>query len=220
MDYTSILKQTFLFKNLDDKTISDLLSENSPQVVSYKRGDRVYSSTNFKAVGFILDGRCEIRRDRNDGSKIVLNTLSQYDSFGILSIFSDDEFPTQIYATKNSQVMYFSDAQINHFVNNYSQISLNLIKFLTGRISFLNKKITTFSGACVEEKLAAFLLCEIEKHSSNTFPFNYQKTADEINAGRASVYRAIGSLTKENIILIADKQINIINRPLLERIIQ
>ena len=106
------------------------------------------------------------------------------------------------------------------FVNNYSQISSNIIKFLANRISFLNKKIATFSGSRVEDRLAAYLLNEVEKRAALEFPFNCNKTAEEINAGRASVYRAIASLEEAELITMSEKIIYIKDREGLERIVK
>lgn len=212
------LRSTFLFRGVGDEALNTLLSENPPYTVSYKRGDAVYSSSDRRLVGFIMNGECEIRRTRSDGSRVVLNNLREKDSFGILSVFSREEFPTQIFALRNSQILYFSESQIKHFVNNYSQIATNLIDFLVGRVNFLNKKIATFSGTRVEDRLSAFLLCQTHEYGSDSFPFNCQKTAEEINAGRASVYRALTSLEEAGLILLDNKKIYIKDRDGLERI--
>ena len=212
------LKQSFLFKGLSDDLMRSILSSNEPIVRTFKRGELIYSSeSSEKLVGFITSGKCEVRLDRNDGSKTLLNSIGEGGSFGILSIYSEEQFPTRIYAAKNSEVLFFNSDQIEYFVNNYSQISLNLINFMAERISFLNKKIATFSGIRVEDRLASFLISERERHSSNTFPFNCQKTSEEINAGRASVYRAISSLEELGLIKLSDKQIEILDPQGLER---
>ncbi len=219
MDTITILKQSFLFSGISEETIGNILKQSPPRLLIFKRGELVYSSSNEEnMVGIILSGRCEIRLERSSKSKTVLNILCESDSFGVLSVYSADEFPTQIYATKNSDILVFTAEQIREFANNYSQISANIIKFLANRISFLNKKIVTFSGCRVEDRLAVFLLCESERYKAPIFPFNCNKTSEEINAGRASVYRAISSLEADGFILLSDKTIQIIDPQGLERI--
>lgn len=211
------LKKTFLFKGVAEEALNTLLANQAPRVVNYKRGEIVYSSADERLVGFIVSGECEIRRDKHDGSRVVLNLLHENDSFGILSVFSNEEFPTQIFALRSSEILYFSEAQIKHFVNNDLQIATNLIDFLVGRVNFLNKKIATFSGTRVEDRLSAFLLCQADEYCCNSFPFNCQKTSEEINAGRASVYRAIATLEAAGLIKLENKKIYIIDRKGLER---
>ena len=218
MEITKILSQSFLFQGINEDMLSRIIEGSPPTVISFKRGDLVYSSSKLRSVGFILSGRCEIRLDKSDGTKTVLNILEQSDSFGILSVYSSDEFPTQVYATKNSEIVFFTDEQIKYFVNNYSHISSNLIAFLANRISFLNKKIATFSGSRVEARLAAFLLTERAKYQSDSFPFNAKKTSEKINVGRASVYRGIDALEELSLIELVDKKIYIKDLFGLERI--
>ena len=216
---TEILAKSFLFKGLDQKTISKIIESNPPKITGYKRNDLIYPSQSpDEAVGFVIQGKCEIRTLRADSGKTVINILSPGDSFGILSVFSDDDFPTEVYATVNSYVLFFSKAQINDFVNSYSQISTNIITFLAERVNFLNRKIATFSAKNVESKLASFIFDECEKQSSDTIIFNAKKTSEEIGAGRASVYRALSSLQDSGLIIFTNKQIQVINKKDLERI--
>lgn len=216
---TEILSKSFLFKGLDTKTLSGIIEANQPKINSYKRNDLIYPNQNpEEAVGFIMQGNCEIRKPRTDSGKTVINILSPGDSFGILSVFSDDDFPTEVYATVNSTVLFFSKEQIVDFANNYSQISTNIITFLAERVNFLNRKIATFSAKSVESKLASFILDECEKQSSDTIIFNAKKTSEEIGAGRASVYRALSSLQDSGLIVFTNKQIQVTNKNDLERI--
>jgi hypothetical protein len=92
-----------------------------------------------------------------------------------------------------------------------------LIEFLTEKIEFLNKKIATFSSDSVEEKLASYLLMKSEKLGC-AFPFNCKVGAEFINAGRASLYRGISSLSDKKLIKLENKKIYILDLPGLERI--
>ena len=213
----SFLQGTFLFCNLEIDEISALIEKCPPQIEDFKRCDMIYSSIAGARLGMVVDGKCEVRKDKADGSRVVLNMLECGDSFGILSVLTNDEFPTSIFALKNSTILFFSSDQIDYFVNNSSQISRNIINFLANRIVFLNKKIATFSGTRVEDRLAAYLLSKRQLNNSNVFAFNCQKTAEEINAGRASIYRALDALEQEGLIKFDNKKIYISDPNGLER---
>ena len=130
------IKSCFVFKGVDEKVLERLLKANPPKIVSYKRGDTVYSSAEEKLVGFVINGKCEIRRIKPDGSKTVLNSLSKNGSFGILSVFSDEEFPTQIFALTNCEILYFTDEQMKYFVNNNLHFPRNPKKMLKIKATF------------------------------------------------------------------------------------
>ena len=218
MEIYDILSKSFLFSGIEKEELHRLIAGKYPEIKSYKRGELVYSSADpERKVGFVASGKCEIRIDRQDGSKTLLNSLTSSDSFGVLSVYSEEEFPTQIYAAVGSSVIFFSAEQIEFFVNQNAQISANLIRFLAERISFLNKKIATLSQGRVEDKLASELLLESKKCASDEFDFNCSKTGEIIGAGRASVYRALSSLEAEGLIKFDNKKIYILDRKGLER---
>ena len=211
------VKKLFLFENLSDESIESLLSEISPQSATFSRGETVYSKTEDKKIGLILEGKCEVRHSRSDGSSVVINFLSDGDSFGVLSAFSDNEFPTEIVATISTKVVFFEKKDVIALINNHSDIAMNLINFLVNRIEFLNKKIVTFSGGSVEEKLTSYILSEA-KQKGEIFDFNRKKAAEAISAGRASVYRALDSLVESGVIKYDSKKIYILDLKGLERI--
>lgn len=221
MKIKEFLKQTFIFSGVSDALIDEMLAVSKPRLILFKRGELVYSNIMpQRLVGLVIKGKCEVRREKSDGGKVVLNALTETDTFGVLSVFSPEQFPTQIYAVKNTEILFFSANEIITFATTQPQVSLNIIRFLVDRLQFLNKKIATFSGTRVEDRLASFLINECEKHGSEEFPFNCLKTAEEINAGRASVYRVLSAFEQEGLIYVMDKQINILDLEGLERIIQ
>lgn len=213
------LSNFFLFRDLDQKTIEHILFNYPPEIIFFKRGEIVFPTIRKSdGVGIVLEGKCEVRRTRCDSNNVVLNVLAPYDSFGILSVFSNDKFPTDIFASTNSKIMFFTKDQIIEIVNNYSQISMNLIQFLANRVSFLNEKIATFSESTVEKKLALYILNEVNKLNAFDFPLNVKKCSEEINVGRASVYRALSSLVDTGFISFNNKKIYINNLDGIERI--
>ena len=103
-------------------------------------------------------------------------------------------------------------------VENYPSVSLAIISFMSDRIEFLNNKVATFSADSVEEKFILYLIEESKKADSLSISLNLAKTARILNAGRASVYRAIESLEKLSLIKLENKKIIISDLRGLERI--
>ena len=179
-----------------------------------------YSPDEFKSkMGFVLDGSCVVERQRTDGVSIPLNQLSAGDAFGVISVFSDSgEFPTFIKAKKEATILFFDKSDVFYLVKNEPEIALNIIGFLGDRIAFLNNKISTFSADNTEQKVAKFLIYEVKKQGALSFDFNCKKTSEALNIGRASLYRAIDSLTQDGIVKLENKIINIPDLDGLERI--
>ena len=219
--YSSFLKNTFLFNGMEETDISSLLACISPEEITYQKGDVIFSPDGFeRKLGFVLRGECVVGR-HTGGSFVPLNTLKKGNSFGILTVFSAyDEFPTLIKAKNSCTVLFFSADSTRELVEKNPIVSMNVIEFLAKKISFLNQKVAAFSGGSVEEKLAGYILELKRKENSLSFDFNKKKSAEALNCGRASLYRAISSLEDAGFVSFDNKKI-IINDPEgLERILK
>lgn len=215
--YPDFLSKTFLFQNMDSEEIKSIVSSAKYFVSDFSRDDIIYSSeSNEKILGFIIDGSCEVMRLRNDADAISLNTLSKNAAFGILSFLTEEEYPTQIVAKRKTTVLFFRGNDILSIISQNPKVGMNVIKFLGERISFLNKRIATFSEKSTLQRLASYLLAQYEKHGYE-FSVSRTKISTEINVGRASLYRDLTLLENEKIIKSEQKKIIIICPEGLER---
>ena len=213
-------EKSFLLSDLDENTLSSIKKTLHFDVLEFEPGDLIYSDERFdKSVGFVLKGECTVERPKSDGQALILNILSDFDSFGILAVFScEEKFPTQIRAKKKSRVLFLSKDGVVGLIQKSPQIALNIIKFMSNKISFLNDKILTFSSDNVEQKTANELLLMHRKNNGQSFALNCKKTAESLNYGRASLYRAIEALESKGIIKYENKIITILDLIGLERI--
>ena len=219
--YSTFFSNTFLFKGISAEDIELMLQTIKIEERTYQKGEAIYSPDRFdKKVCFIYRGECIVGR-QSSGTVIPLNTASEYDSFGILTCFSNrDEFPTVVTAKNTCTVLFIYSDSLNKLIEQNTAISLNIINFLTQKISFLNDKIAAFSGGSIEEKLASYILTLKKKHNSLEFDFNKKKSAEALNCGRASLYRGIDALKSAGFIKHEDKKIIITDLSGLERIVK
>lgn len=209
----------FPFKNIKDKTLRDIFAEYDFKIIDFPKNETVFSKNNYrKTVGFVIDGKCEVERERSSGDSIPLNSLTRYSAFGILSVFSPDaEFPTVIKSVTPCKIMFISGDDIISMVKKYRTVAINIITFLSDRIAFLNKKIETFSEKSTCAKLASYLLAKY-KSSGNEIVVSRTKLSAELGVGRASLYRDIDYLVSKSLIKVDKKKIIIICPEGLERI--
>ena len=207
-----------MFSALDDKTYDLAYSILSREKVVFEKGEIIYSPSSYqRKIGFVVSGECEVSRQKHDGGRVKLNTLTRGQSFGISTIFSKEDFPTVIYATHRAEIVFITQEELINLIDAIPVVALNIIKFQSDRIAFLNKKIETFSAGSVEDKLACFILDEYEKCGERDLALNRMKTADKLGVGRASLYRALDSLAEVGLIKLETKKIFIIDPEGLER---
>ncbi len=217
-DDLNFLTNLFIFRGVESETLLKILSEINPELICYSSKDVIFEPQDYEhKIGFVLSGECQIERVKEDGNTIPLNSVKPSDSFGILAVLSREEkFPTRIIAKKASDILFIKDTDFYLMINKYPMISMNVIDFLASKIAFLNDKIATFASDSVEEKLQKLLLSEYKKHGE-AFPFNCKKSAETLNIGRASLYRAITALCDNGIIKLENKKIYILDPLGLER---
>jgi CRP-like cAMP-binding protein len=220
INFVNFFSNSFIFKGIDSKKIDEILNVIKPTLKAYKAKEVIYSPSCFeKNVGFVVSGECLIERVKSDGTHVPLNIAKANDAFGITAALTDEEeFPTRITAKKETKVIFLTRDNLSFLIEHYNDVAKNVIFFLSNKIVFLNKKIATFSSSTVEEKLASYLLMKYSKIGKTEFPFNCKKASESINSGRASLYRAISSLSEKGIISLVDKKIIILDQEGLERI--
>jgi CRP-like cAMP-binding protein len=214
MKISRFFADTFLFSGIDEATIDSLVSEKVTKKRFLKNELICSPESCDKKIGFVLSGECEIC---SDNSRVPLNRLGKYSVFGVTNLFSsEDDFPTNIYAAKECEVLFIEKDDFLEIIKSSPEASFNLIRFLVGRISFLNKKISSFSSENTETKLMKYLLTKYRQHGVS-FELNLSRTAEEINSGRASLYRSLNALESEGVISRVGKSIRINNPKGLER---
>lgn len=202
----NVLIHLFPFSGIDEKELLSIQDELSFEIMSYEKNDIILSKDNYLCeIGFILSGECAVYKKRRKDD-IPLQTMKKYDSFGILTLFSKEEYPTFIVAKKKTRVLFIKKESFLACLKIHSAVSMNVMVFLADRIQFLNKKIATLSGASVEEKVLQYISIRT-KESGEQFSFNFSQVATSLNIGRASLYRALDKLQADGIIEINEKSI-------------
>ena len=213
--YRDVISGCFLFKGIGN--INSYLENGGCTLETFEKGDVIFTPDKFfRSVGIILSG--EIRITNETGKKLIVNTLSKGAPFGVASVFSDNsEYETTLTATKNCTVLFFSQELLSVMIKD-PVIAENYIRFLTGRIHFLNEKIRSLSCTDAEQSLAKYVLANEE--NGICFTGNLSTLAEKLGMGRASLYRAFDLLTKNELIYRDGKKITVINRQKLKEISQ
>lgn len=216
----SKLSSTFLFRGVENDVLSKLCSAGKIEICNFKKDETIYSKRDFKRkVGFVLSGACEVLRSGDGDNDIAINVINSGGSFGILAVFSEKaEYPTTIKATKNTVVAFIDKSTVISLSKKNAKVAMNVIKFMSERISFLNDRLNTFSGSSTLEKLASYLLFLVKSADNNSLSFSKTKASEAIGAGRASVYRALTELVEREIISLEGKNLIINDLEGLERI--
>ena len=211
-----VVRNCFLFENIGEEILQEVV-EKGFQIEEFEKEEVIYNKNNFKhSIGLILKGCVEIYR-----GKLLLNKLCEGGVFGVSAIFSDSQqYSSKIVATKKCKIAFISEKNLKVLFAEDINFALNYIKFLSDRIAFLSRKIDGFSAPDAEVTVARFI-CQNAIYDSKlqheVGVKSYSETAQRLNIGRASLYRALDTLEAEGLIQKDGKTLRIKNFELLQK---
>lgn len=203
-----------LFKLPDASILEGMIRDGSIYCVEYEGGDIIYDcDIPFKSIspGIMLSGRANVfSTDRE--REVCLSVLEKGSIFGIAGIFNEtDDFISTIICKKACTVAFIAPEAFIGLLENNREFLLGYIRFLNNRISFLNRKIRQFTAGSAERKLAFFLEASAVENEIR-LPYSISRIAEMLDIGRASLYRAIDTLSENGIIEKDGKVITIKDR--------
>ncbi len=211
-EITALLNKHPIFRSLSDSKLSDIVSDTRCKTVYAADGDDI--SANGLGLFLILSGSVLVFRKGN-GLPVLLQRLEKGKVFGAASLFSEEnEAVTILRAESDASAFFLPIGLITELVREDSAFALSYITFLSGKIRFLNRRMSELSAPSVTQKLAAFLTRE-----ENSIAQTKVKLASALGVGRASLYRALDELTEMGLISVDGRSVTVIDPVGLSNII-
>lgn len=215
----SLFKENFLFSGDESSSIEEFLKKPCCRLAEYSKGDIIYGEKCFKnEIGILLSGKASALCD--DCKKTSLKTFREGELFGAAGIFceNNDTPFSNIKASSSCKVLYITKEGVEALLKENPEKAIRYIRFLSGRVEFLNRRIATFTSREALIRVARYIL-ENADEDDICYGVNFSALAKSLDISRASLYRARAELTELNTISINGRDIAVINRNALENII-
>lgn len=199
----SQLRQASIFYAVPVSTIEKVLASPYCELRSYKKGQLVYTKTDFsRSLGIVLSGSLRVTKGNTGGHAMIMSTLGSASLFGAAALYNDEpEYAADIFALCDTQIVFFEQRLVHRMLRFEPQIAVNYIKYLSDRIVFLNKKMYFLSSGTAEQRLASFLLDNLPVGQPAELPMQLNKLSLALNVSRASLYRAFDALEESGAIV-------------------
>ncbi len=171
--------------------------------VCYAPGATVYGNDSFRrAVGFILSGSVAVHAAGTGPRTLMMNRLRAGDMFGVAALFdTDDTYVTQITAEEETRIAFLSQETMSVLLAAIPHLAENYIRFLSGRIRFLNRKLAIVTTGHAENRLYQYLSAHQNEDGTVQLPPSMVELAHTLNIGRSSLYRAVDALLNAGVLL-------------------
>ena len=177
-----------------DSALRPAMADGRCYLRRYGRDELIYAGRQFdRALGVLLSGRIRVSRTALDGHELAVSTQLPGAAFGMAVLFCQaEEFATRLHCGAPCEVLFVQEGLLRELMHQQFLLAENYIRYLSDRIAFLNSKIAGLSAGDSVHKLAQWLL---EHASGGAAPLPpMTRLANELNLGRASLYRAMDTL--------------------------
>ena len=206
-----------LFDGLDEAYVSALLADPSCTVKTFAKGEVIFDPEHFtRHIGVILAGSARVMSRPHGG--VTIRVLSKDMCFGVAAQYTDAEtYVSCIVAQEPCRVLLLPQQVMQERIRTSPQLAENYIRFLTGRIRYLNALIDAYSSPTVEAKLARYLVAYTEGNAA-PLETGMSELARILGVGRASLYRAMDSFARQGWIRREGKTVTILDLSSLKTI--
>ena len=218
-DYIPQIEKHPLFKNVNVSTAAKYLCDESLEAVDFSASDTIITAESKRVPIFaIISGTVEILCP-TEGHKVLLKTMGAGSFFGVANLYATDTaFPSTVRAKKQTKVLMIKPEAFTAMLSNEPDLMANYLEFLSKKIIYLNKKISSYTAKNTENKVAYFL-CENEIDGVISTDISFSDIAVMLDIGRASLYRAFDKFEADELIKRNGKTITILNKEKLKNYI-
>ena len=222
IDKHSALRQTILFKELDENTLSALAERSIEQQFDK---DEVLFVAGEEALGLyvIVEGAVRAFRVSSDGREQVIHIERSGATIAEVPVFDGGPYPSTAAADEATTTLFIAKRDVHQLVLEHPAIAFAALKVLAGRLRRCAELVEALSLREVGQRLARFLVAEVRR--THTSPNNKcsielrqtnQQIASLIGSVREVVSRAFTRLQHQGLILVEGRKITIPDLSALE----
>ena len=207
------LRMHELFASVDP-ILLDIALEGEFRVECFRRGDVIAREDAAGSnVVFLLSGSAIRRKTENE---LCCERLQNGKLFGLESVFvGDSAAADEVLASRESQVLFISKTAIFRLLQLDDNFPLAVIRFLSARVSTLERRVTNYTGGSAKSRLARFLLDSFGDYKTFELDRSMQQLAVLLDISRPSLYRAFFELQDCGAIMRDGRSIRLVSKDLL-----
>ena len=193
--------------------------ENVIEFRQIKKDTHIHdSSADCLGLVAVRSGQLRAYILSEDGREITISRLTQYD-VSLLSascVMPDMQFNVMIEAEKDSEFWSIPACMFKNLVDESLAVSNYSRNLLSGNFSELMWLMEQIMWKSFDERLAAFLLEEVQLEESDTLRMTHEKIANHMGTAREVVTRMLRYFQNEGMVQLTRGAIEITDRDKLE----
>lgn len=203
-----------VFDNIEENDVKKMLSCFEAKKIHFKKDTTILSNiANTTQVGIIEHGSAIIIRYNYNGSRTIIEKLTEGDTFGSFS----PSFTEELYVISEEEtdvILFNYSKMINRCKKNceyHNKMIDNMLQVLSQKMQNYNERIEVLTKKTIRDKLLAYFNILTKKQISKDIilPFNLTDLADYLSIDRSAMMREIKNLKEEGLIESKGKKIHL-----------
>ena len=186
------LSKTVIFQRLSTSEIEECLNNIQYKITHYYKGETVaFRGEELNELIIILEGFLRSEMVKINGKSFKIEELSKSKVIAPAFLFGQNPvMPVDLISTSKSKLLKISKKDFIKLLQSDDRILENFLNALSNKAQFLSKKIW-FLNKSLEEKLAEYILNNLNEDSEIKMTKPIKDLAHEFNVARPSLSRVL-----------------------------
>jgi CRP/FNR family transcriptional regulator, cyclic AMP receptor protein len=218
-EISKIMRESVLFKGLEADEILSFLDQLEVRIYPPSATIFTPEDTSAKRIYVLQQGRVNLFRLTPAGKRLITWKTHPGSTFGLRRMFADNKENNYAVAVEKSTLFTVSKDQLMRLVKLNPYLMENILKTVFSHVNYLEERFIDIAYTSVRIRLAQFLLDYADPDSGILNHFTHEEIGDDIGASRQKVTKELNILRKQGILNIKLKQIQILDRNSLTKIL-
>ncbi|MBU3109533.1 Crp/Fnr family transcriptional regulator [Clostridium gasigenes] len=221
-EYLEVLQKCSIFKGMENEYIKNILKEKNYKIVNYNKGDIIaIEDSECEYIGIVLSGSVEIENIYESGRSLTIQRFIEGSTFGEAIVFSTRKtYPATVMASVKSNIMFIPNNTIIELCSSDKNFLWNFMSLLSEKVLMINNKMKIISLSSIRQKLAKFILEQVNIQKSEKIKLNVNKKelAEYLGIQRPSLSRELIRMQEDGILESNKNEINVLDMNTLKEI--
>lgn len=203
-DIIDLLKMTELFKSIPDKTIAELLEQQTKRTRQYNKGQLIHiESEKCINLEIILKGSVKVQKNDENGNILTIVEFEALDDIGGNLLFGDqNSYLMNVVAKTDCEIFNIHYDNIIDLCQKNRDFLLAFLKTISTKANVLGRTIKKISHKSIRDKITDYIKYEMAIQNKKTIKLTCSKTelAERFGIQRTSLSRELQKMKNEGII--------------------
>lgn len=148
------------------------------RLMNYKKNEYVFhEGEEFKGIFLVIKGLVKIFKISPQGKEYILHLLQKPQLFGDVPLFTGGDCPASVQVLEDSTLLFIPKNEFLPLLESNPKLSFKIMAGFAKRLKSISVKAEALSLKEVVNRLADYLIKEIEKNGSKNLPEPFVKLA-------------------------------------------